>query len=99
HLIDLHSFPTRRSSDLACRQGDYRITTCQLVGCAVRGAEDRPRSAATLQGTGGWTAHRWHGSTGEVPKGSLSARVGETRRQSPSDRKSTRLNSSHVEIS
>src|SRR5690606_41827782 len=71
---DLHSFPTRRSSDLGCPEGagailrhkGWRVETVTRRG--RDGESDRPHRA------------RCQGRTGK-------------------DRKSTRLNSSHVKIS
>src|SRR5204862_7588983 len=71
----LHSFPTRRSSDLMLRQIQTSNQAMQQSGERLRLALE-----ASLIGTWDWEAS--------------SAR----RNRSP-DRKSTRLNSSHVEIS
>src|SRR5690349_25136443 len=67
HPRDLHSFPTRRSSDLVARRNG-------LVGCPRPGMDALPirvHDGATAKGLGDVAG----------------------------DRKSTRLNSSHVEIS
>src|SRR5690606_40426467 len=70
---DLHSFPTRRSSDL--------------------GGTRRPPSA----GSGGRSGGPRHGAGSARPAPSAPGHAGE--RQVGPDRKSTRLNSSHVKIS
>src|SRR5690242_21174990 len=69
HLPDLHSFPTRRSSDLR--------------GRAAR--EPRVKDAST--------------PPGELTSAALPVCGSGTLQQSRSDRKSTRLNSSHMSIS
>src|SRR5207253_10492954 len=70
---DLHSFPTRRSSDLCARR--TRSSRCSLS----------PASAPATSSAG--VAARWC-CAGRPPASST-----------PRDRKSTRLNSSHVAIS
>src|SRR5205807_8254688 len=84
HPRDLHSFPTRRSSDLMSRRqlekSGYLKSFPNLLGCvcALHGTEAEIRRAADRHEAGGdWTA-------------SLAA---------AEDRKSTRLNSSHLVIS
>src|SRR5207248_11139755 len=76
HLLTLHSFPTRRSSDLDDTH--------------------RKRPARMLCGIAGDV---WPGTTGpsRLPGGDGTADPGEGGRES--DRKSTRLNSSHRTIS
>src|SRR5690349_25156076 len=70
---DLHSFPTRRSSDLH-----------QVI-------DNRGRTLAAYQ----WILLAlWVYSVGDAYRVAMIRRA-----QKPSDRKSTRLNSSHVEIS
>src|SRR5438874_4553098 len=81
---DLHSFPTRRSSDLPDAEGTRREH--RQVGRATPEAEPRV------------------GGRAEDPPGRPGQAVREGRRPHPEarrreDRKSTRLNSSHVEIS
>src|SRR5699024_12396075 len=82
HRRDLHSFPTRRSSDLACR-GCALLSSvlCSLIGCA---------------GVGGR-----QGEHGDLLLGGVRGCCGQGSFQLVSllDRKSTRLNSSHVTIS
>src|SRR5690606_41324701 len=79
-LRALHSFPTRRSSDLLARQADHQRGT-------VDGGID---PALLLPGQiGASTRYRDH----------LAALAEVLRVQRPADRKSTRLNSSHVKIS
>src|SRR5439155_3073900 len=82
HPRDLHSFPTRRSSDLGGRERheDARLTPgAQLGDCHRPGSRDHEIGRAV---------HRRH-------------RVEESLDDHPprEDRKSTRLNSSHVAIS
>src|SRR5207249_11624645 len=81
----LHSFPTRRSSDLAVRPRRHRVD---------RDAVARPGRAAlpVLR-----TLRRMSAPT---PRLSRATRLqGEAGARLPRDRKSTRLNSSHVSIS
>src|SRR5690606_42131655 len=96
HLRDLHSFPTRRSSDLSPpgRIGPSRSKYRCMARCLV----DRvwsPRSGplATRDRHLGRTPG-WPGPTREITPG-LTVAISSPR----SDRKSTRLNSSHVKIS
>src|SRR5205814_9054777 len=79
---DLHSFPTRRSSDLGARENSLTLAIGSTVGRGCRG-----RSSSSLRGSG---ANPSALRTSRTPVG-LS---GEWR-----DRKSTRLNSSHLGIS
>src|SRR5690606_41711293 len=73
---DLHSFPTRRSSDLAATATPPRRPSALSGGCTTRRARRR---------------------TGSSPSSDTATC---TRPAAPeTDRKSTRLNSSHVKIS
>src|SRR5690606_41440746 len=80
---DLHSFPTRRSSDLtAARRSRRRAASGSSAASAGAPARDSSRAAAT------------------VPRTSQRALIRPPPWQDdPVDRKSTRLNSSHVKIS
>src|SRR5699024_12171702 len=91
---DLHSFPTRRSSDLSCtvvaRQADFVIvsklswkpqTTKPMCVCCRAGVIAPNRSDVVL------------------PELALPFRIGTRNVHRCQDRKSTRLNSSHVSIS
>src|SRR5205085_12702814 len=85
-LRDLHSFPTRRSSDLFFPR--------ERCGGAValslrRPARERPLRRLALQGA------RRAAQQGDGLRSQRGRYVG----QFPSDRKSTRLNSSHSQIS
>src|SRR5439155_19501902 len=84
HPLDLHSFPTRRSSDLPESNYGYWYPGKNNDGGAGGGFEPRPWGHAWLgnkeMGRGSW----WY--SGEIDLGYR-------------DRKSTRLNSSHVAIS
>src|SRR5690606_42010102 len=84
---DLHSCPTRRSSDL---EADGRTDH----------VEPGAPAAATGRSAAGEAAGREGGSGGDGTAGprDAAAAPGE-RRDAEGDRKSTRLNSSHVEIS
>src|SRR5690606_40547544 len=75
----VHSFPTRRSSDLACRH--------ELVG---RRSEPQQRNDTR--------ARELDGTAGRLCRGCAPADAGPCIHP-PADRKSTRLNSSHVKIS
>src|SRR5207249_10353897 len=89
--LDLHPFPTRRSSDLGVRRVDKKAGRCPAFFC--------------------WSSHQHeaHQENHERielirPKNfGTTLRAAPTRqsrpRRMPSDRKSTRLNSSHVSIS
>src|SRR5690606_41934211 len=94
----LHSFPTRRSSDLAARFGP--LVPVEACGDTFRserwldpgrGAARRRARAALRAGEGAKVRGSADSSRGEA------GAVGGTAR--PVDRKSTRLNSSHVKIS
>src|SRR5690606_41837232 len=91
----LQPFPTRRSSDLGRRPG-HRLPVLAVAGRAVA------RRAVTrgLAGAGGPVAHPVPGRVvpGAVGGGSV-AGLGVAGRPTELDRKSTRLNSSHVKIS
>src|SRR5690606_41480620 len=88
HLPDLHSFPTRRSSDLGGMEGGVHITS-------------QGDSAVRVRFTAGDAEERWRGVR------RLVSRLDDLRLPAisgvaatyDSDRKSTRLNSSHVKIS
>src|SRR5688572_31871185 len=73
--LDLHSFPTRRSSDLRGWDAAPRESGCRRVGGARRAA---PGGCEEFAADGGRRA---------------------LRRAGVQDRKSTRLNSSHSQIS
>src|SRR5690349_23710191 len=79
---DLHSFPTRRSSDLCCGSARPAIRDAS-PSSAPPGAPPPPAATPT------------------PPRATCSARSRSHLRppSAPTDRKSTRLNSSHVEIS
>src|SRR5699024_12374204 len=87
HLY-LHSCPTRRSSDLRGTGGG---------GAGVRGLTPCARRASSYA----WFTARRHSAifSRYAVISSASARVTSTSRVERSDRKSTRLNSSHVSIS
>src|SRR5690606_41430029 len=80
---DLHSFPTRRSSDLSGEPALRAGGGSPALRDGGRGARLRGRGLRRCAG-GVWAA-------GCAPAG--------RRRSRPPDRKSTRLNSSHVKIS
>src|SRR5207249_12027088 len=82
HLPDLHSFPTRRSSDLFLTFGEYRLLAKEGATIGTAGVQAWVRGAS--------------GGCGASSDGD--ARIGLYERR-PLDRKSTRLNSSHVSIS
>src|SRR5688572_32375611 len=78
HLRVLHSFPTRRSSDLSVRRRERKSRP--------GGRGGGPRRASSIS--------RWpNGRAGSSYSGTWPSRA------SPRDRKSTRLNSSHSQIS
>src|SRR5690349_22254100 len=79
-LRDLHSFPTRRSSDLVLRESYRRVRArCRSA-----------RSGFTLDGRAARVCDREHELLRHGRGKDLRVKL---------DRKSTRLNSSHVEIS
>src|SRR5205085_12032985 len=87
---DLHSFPTRRSSDLLVEQShralDVAVAEVALLGDheqRLRALADRPRAAQSNA----------HEALARFLVG------GRARHASALDRKSTRLNSSHSQIS
>src|SRR5437868_8021304 len=88
-LRDLHSFPTRRSSDLADGSLDQQTAFVQHQGSSVHPRQDKPYAH--------WIR------TDPTNKFALVADLGTDKivvyRFDAKDRKSTRLNSSHVSIS
>src|SRR5205085_12491252 len=96
-LPDLHSFPTRRSSDLGAVAGGGD------PGDVRRGGAPGSEGTEALGGSGGWQSSADYSSpaTGEGAEHPADHR----RRLYPcgavcvEDRKSTRLNSSHSQIS
>src|SRR5699024_12016530 len=87
HSRDLHSFPTRRSSDLLSRaQSGARNSGKPCTGRgASNGTESHSRCAFTRLFT---SLPRWHLVCARCHRAAIYR-----------DRKSTRLNSSHVSIS
>src|SRR5699024_11907167 len=81
--LHLHPSPTRRSSDLTCRSTRPTPPTTTRV---TTGATSNPRPRAVFPVTPSSV------STTSTP-------IGPTTTSPPPDRKSTRLNSSHVSIS
>src|SRR5207245_10712713 len=89
HLLDLHSFPTRRSSDLEERGAPAPF----VEGSAALGPVDY---AVELAGD----PHEEHQPVDGVPRQRERRRAfAKVRREVVADRKSTRLNSSHGSIS
>src|SRR5205814_3220498 len=96
-LPDLHSFPTRRSSDLDLTSADILESSADKEGASTTAT---PSAASTAppepkQGEEWTTAGGWYRSQGGFtlfyrPSGHADAFL---------DRKSTRLNSSHLGIS
>src|SRR5690606_41026141 len=95
---DLHSFPTRRSSDLydcdSC--GGDGLITCDEYECNGKHEwqcdeciGEGKVACSKCEGEGWVTCRGWSGCGG-------SGKVKKTVRLSNGDRKSTRLNSSHV---
>src|SRR5690606_39705014 len=84
----LHSFPTRRSSDLARQQ---LVCAALIMDLAMRWRDDDVTASSSRfnQALDLWFAARVQ----------LNALTTGERRIAPKDRKSTRLNSSHVKIS
>src|SRR5207249_6803777 len=87
-LLHPHSFPTRRSSDLM-KQGKLWLLMTALLGLVFLGGQFWEFSHFVHEGLGLTT--NLFGSTFYVLTGTHGAHV--------TDRKSTRLNSSHVSIS
>src|SRR5207244_12075558 len=91
-LFDLHSFPTRRSSDLWAHQGipDIPLSVEPFIICDATRAWGHPKAR------GGWNSHKadltmyWPTDTVSMAKATYDVLA---------DRKSTRLNSSHQIIS
>src|SRR5207253_4298398 len=83
----LHPFPPRRSSDLP--------SSYALGRAAILALRDKARAA-------GWGMRLFHDrllGAGSLPSKLLAIDLEQLRRQRARDRKSTRLNSSHVAIS
>src|SRR5437762_4665265 len=87
HPLNLHSFPTRRSSDLAAVEDIHHGAREEIRG-RIRGVARKIFIKRLLEGNGGST----RGSHGNGKDG-IGAEAGLR------DRKSTRLNSSHRCIS
>src|SRR5690606_42036854 len=86
HHPDLHSFPTRRSSDLRTTSPSWIFGVRPTTFTMKNGmASPKRRSQAEPE-----NRHR-HPTRQSRPKAAMG--------QNPRDRKSTRLNSSHVKIS
>src|SRR5690606_41829784 len=92
HTRHLHSFPTRRSSDLLERVAPDDLELLLEVLDPVRG-DHRPVLAVQRK------ARRGDAAAGEVAGRELPGRDVEHLVVGERDRKSTRLNSSHVKIS
>src|SRR5690606_41187762 len=86
-LLNLHSFPTRRSSDLNLYYRNERSATGNRTVGTDRA---NPRGQPDGRDPG-------HGISLGITHGQACGRNGDV--QHPLDRKSTRLNSSHVKIS
>src|SRR5207249_12137545 len=95
----LHSFPTRRSSDLfSCLRGRSRRTSTSSHSCTA-GHSDSSPGAGTVFTRPTTTYSGPHGARRlQALVGSKRSSLGR-RRPIQADRKSTRLNSSHVSIS
>src|SRR5207253_10170476 len=98
HPPHLHSFPTRRSSDLVpllvdllrlCHGGPHRVGFWILSVRNCQNTSNIPRSAAEIS----------EATITATVAARVSAQPGQLTLRSSSDRKSTRLNSSHVAIS
>src|SRR5205814_4735440 len=91
HPLDLHSFPTRRSSDLPVRAGDTLLQPGMYQLQHVIEGNDHVVIFKTMEMPAGYR----HSNT-PVSK-EVTARI--QCKVVPADRKSTRLNSSHLGIS
>src|SRR5207253_4409557 len=87
HFRNLHSFPTRRSSDLRCRRGDSSVEDTDALVLEEKSVVVRRRDERVQL--------RWPVHSGDR----VSRRCTTSRPSRARDRKSTRLNSSHVAIS
>src|SRR5207249_10149876 len=98
HHPDLHSFPTRRSSDLGAGAGGDEL---ELVGVGVEHQLQHAELVLDLLETaaGGVGRAVRRSLTAEVGRGAATGPDHELDRSLRIDRKSTRLNSSHVSIS
>src|SRR5204862_8303114 len=95
HHLDLHSFPTRRSSDLMLRKVDAQLQQSRLlIGAVGAIAMHYDDGALRRQFTVG--EYAWNEPALQLH---LVDAAGSFQAYSPTDRKSTRLNSSHVETS
>src|SRR5207249_12079514 len=94
---DLHSFPTRRSSDLTLRQAleSSRVRAVRKIPPARQERLFRPGAEASAVSRDGRLLVMGRGNTARL----VSRRTGRVLRIFKGDRKSTRLNSSHVSIS
>src|SRR5699024_12026850 len=95
--LELHSFPTRRSSDL--RLGDRRITSAENYFSSAASSFSSAASAAFSSAAFLDAAARVARSASLEASSSVTREIWDIGALSPLDRKSTRLNSSHVSIS
>src|SRR5205085_11868941 len=96
-LLALHSFPTRRSSDLPARRGGHRL--CLR---AVGGGDDGGGGVIVIASCAGLTRASIHLQKSLSKRMDCQVKPGNDDHfiaRSPSDRKSTRLNSSHSQTS
>src|SRR5207302_8921829 len=92
----LHSFPTPRSSDLAVLPAAAIRSTSDRTRAAQTPAREAPPETATITGRIGFAAPHF---LAHSAKRSSSVCLCPTCIVAGEDRKSTRLNSSHVKIS
>src|SRR5690606_41844674 len=89
HHRDLHSFPTRRSSDLGSRQSASPVWRRQRFQQRPQAATNSAGQVLQRRRTAAQCRSRQKTASRTRPESCTAAR----------DRKSTRLNSSHVKIS
>src|SRR5690606_41574522 len=94
----LHSFPTRRSSDLGATPY-LRLFSVTLGGCLLASEALAVRDNGNGEAARAIPLARFFAETMTVQAEALAASVTDSADVVNTDRKSTRLNSSHVKIS
>src|SRR5690606_40367942 len=95
HVLDLHSFPTRRSSDLYFISQLHDVSDRKRAEEALVAARDEAKRASEVKS--GFLASMSHEI--RTPMTGVMGMLDMLAESGVSDRKSTRLNSSHVKIS
>src|SRR5690606_41839974 len=99
HILQLHSFPTRRSSDLQGAKKDSISAIQGRVDALQAQIDALPGWKIGAFGTIGGSLSQFDNWYSKGEPNSSAGSIGVTVNAFAKDRKSTRLNSSHVKIS